>query len=100
MPDFRGATGRANEMHQAMVQALEGALKVCSVTMELGKPLPVPVGLSHLKNDQLWARVYGVDWSRAVVHTVPKDQLIARMQREAFAFGLTSDARTYAPRYH
>jgi hypothetical protein len=93
MPDFRGAMGRADEMQPAMIQALGGALKVCSVTMELGKPLPEPSELSLLKNDPLWTRVYGVDWSRAVVHSVPKDKLVARVRREIFAIGLTSDAR-------
>jgi predicted RNase H-like HicB family nuclease len=98
MPDFRGATGRADDMQQAVLQALKGALKVCSVTLELGKPLPEPLELSFLKNDHVWARIYGVDWSRAVVHAISGDKLIAAAQKKVCATGLYRDDRTYAHR--
>ena len=98
MPDFRGATGRADEMKKAMLQALKGALKVCSVTLELGKPLPEPLELSFLKDDHVWGRIYGVDWSKAVVHTISEDKLVAAAQKKVCEKGLYSDDRTYAHR--
>jgi predicted RNase H-like HicB family nuclease len=98
MPDFRGATGRADDLQKAMLQALKGALKVCSVTLELGKPLPEPLELSFLKKDHVWGRIYGVDWSRAVVHTICADKLIAAAQKKVCEKGLYGDDGTYAQR--
>jgi hypothetical protein len=92
MPDFRGAMGRADEMRLAMLRALEATQVVCSAMIELGKPLPVPLDLTFLQNDRDWTRVHGVDWSRAAVHTVSKQELITAVEKIMLLKGL-SDRR-------
>jgi hypothetical protein len=77
MPDFRGATGRAGEMDAAIGQAIRSANKVCSAISELGRGMPAPMDLSAVKSNHRWAGVYGVDWSKAIVHTIPVNDLIA-----------------------
>jgi predicted RNase H-like HicB family nuclease len=80
MPDFRGATGRAVEMESAISHAIQAARKVCSAMIEVGRVIPDPSEISSVKSDPLWVRVYGVDWSRAIMRTVSMDEL--RQRRE------------------
>jgi predicted RNase H-like HicB family nuclease len=80
MPDFRGATGRAVEMESAISHAIQAARKVCSAMIEVGRVIPDPSEISSVRSDPLWVRVYGVDWSRAIMRTVSMDEL--RQRRE------------------
>jgi hypothetical protein len=77
MPDFRGATGRAAEMEAAVLQAIEGARKVCSALEEVGAEIPDPLDISLVKSNPVWVRVYGIDWARAVVQAVSREELMA-----------------------
>jgi hypothetical protein len=99
MPDFRGATGRTDEMDSAIRQAIQAAQKVCAAIIELGRAVPTPLDLPSVKSNHLWTSVYGIDWSRAVVHTVPVNELIAPEARTVMcARNLTRSSRLYAPR--
>ena len=75
MPDFRGATGRAVEMESAISHAIQAARKVCSAMIEVGRGYPDSSEISAVISDPIWVRVYGVDWSRATMRTVPMDEL-------------------------
>ena len=82
MPDFRGATGRAAEMDSAIWQAIRSASKVCSAIKELGRGMPAPMDLSAVKSNHRWAGAYGIDWSKAIVRTIPVSDLIASEDKE------------------
>lgn len=75
MPDFRGATGRAQEMEPAVWRAIQAARKICAVILELGRSMPTPTDLATVRNNRVWANTYGIDWSNAVVRTISGDKL-------------------------
>ena len=81
LPDFRGATGRAADMEAAVLQAIEGARKVCSAMEEVGAEIPDPLDIALVKSNSVWVRVYGIDWARAVVRTVSREELMASKSR-------------------
>lgn len=70
LPDFVGVTGRGAEMGLAMWRATTAAQKVCEVLAQIERPLPVPTDLASAQRKHLWAHVYGVDWSTAVVRSI------------------------------
>lgn len=69
-PDFVGVTGRAAEMGLAMWRATKAAQQVCEVLAQLDQPLPTPTDLVSVQRKHVWANVYGIDWSTAVVRSV------------------------------
>jgi hypothetical protein len=82
LPDFRGAMGRDVEMESAILHAIHAARKVCSAMIEVGRVIPAPSKISSVKADSIWVRVYGVDWSRAIVRTVSMDELTVPTTRK------------------
>jgi hypothetical protein len=97
MPDFRGATGRAAEMEAAVLQAIEGARKVCSAMEEVGAEIANPLDISLVKSNPVWVRVYGIDWARAVVQTVSREELMASKSRLLTVSPSAASAPSSAP---
>jgi predicted RNase H-like HicB family nuclease len=81
MPDFKGATGRARTAKQAMNQAIFAAQKVAIAMAELGRPRPAPMDLAAIKDNPVWTLTYGIDWTRAIRHTVPVGELFRSPNR-------------------
>lgn len=75
MPDFNGATGRAEEMGPAVWKAVQAARKICAAMRELDRPLPTPADLATVRHNRVWANTYGIDWSNAIVRTISGDKL-------------------------
>jgi hypothetical protein len=98
MPDFRGATGRADEMESAIWQAIRSAHKVCSAMRELGRVIPAPMDLSSVKSKHRWAGAYGIDWSKAIVRTISINDLItSETKKEMNVRSLSSDPHPHSP---
>jgi|SRR5687767_11479109 len=81
MPDFRGAMGRARTAEQAMNQAIFAAQKVATAMAELGRSHPAPMDLATIKDNPAWSLTYGINWRRAITHTVPVVELFRSPKR-------------------
>lgn len=64
-------------MDSAIQQAIQAARKICSAMGEVGKVIPDPSEIASVQSNPIWVRVYGVDWSRAIIRTVSMDELTA-----------------------
>ena len=81
MPDFRGAMGRARTAEQAIKQAIFAAQKVVAAMNELGRSYPEPLDLAAIRDDPVWTHAYGINWTRAIKHTVPVAELFRSPNR-------------------
>ena len=94
MPDFRGATGRARTAEQAMNQAISAAQKVATAMAELGRSHPAPLDLAAIKDDPVWSLTYGIDWTRAIMHTVSVTELFRSPHRGGASTAATNATLT------